>query len=100
MQLPKIVIEFKSKAQSVITRSERGIVAVILKDDTEGAEPFKTYKSLSDVDFTKMSEDSIYSIQHIAANHGYFINDNHVKWGYYFAFVPTEAEHGLDIGAR
>ena len=28
---------------------------------------------------TKMSEDSIYSIQHIAANHGYFINDNHVK---------------------
>ena len=58
MQLPKIIIEFKSKAQSVITRSERGIVAVILKDDTEGAEPFKTYKSLSDVDFTKMSEDN------------------------------------------
>ena len=56
MKLPQIVIEFKSKAQSVIARSERGIVAVILKDDTEGAPAFKIYKSLADVDFTKMSE--------------------------------------------
>lgn len=35
MKLPQILIEFKSKAQSVIERSERGVVAVILKDDTE-----------------------------------------------------------------
>lgn len=56
MKLPQILIEFKSKAQSVIERSERGIVAVILKDDTEGAEAFKIYKSLNDIDFTKMSE--------------------------------------------
>lgn len=56
MNLPKIIIEFKNKAQSVIQRSERGIVAIILKDDTEGAEPFKIYKSLNDIEFTKMSE--------------------------------------------
>lgn len=56
MKLPEILIEFKSKAQSVITRSERGTVAIILKDDTEGAEPFKIYKSLNDVNFTKLSE--------------------------------------------
>ena len=43
MKLPQILIEFKSKAQSIIQRSERGIVAIILKDDTEGAEPFKIY---------------------------------------------------------
>lgn len=56
MKLPQILIEFKSKAQSVIQRSERGVVAIILKDDTEEAEPFKIYKSLNDVDFTKMTE--------------------------------------------
>lgn len=55
MKLPQILIEFKSKAQSIIQRSERGIVAIILKDDTEGAEPFKIYKSLNDVEFTKMT---------------------------------------------
>lgn len=58
MKLPQIIIEFKSKAQSVIQRSERGIVAIILKDDTEGAEAFKIYKSLNDIDFTKMSEEN------------------------------------------
>ena len=31
MNLPQILIEFKSKAQSIIQRSERGVVAVILK---------------------------------------------------------------------
>ena len=56
MNLPQILIEFKSKAQSIIQRSERGVVAVILKDNTAGAIPFSIYKSLSDVDFEKMSE--------------------------------------------
>ena len=36
MNLPQILIEFKSKAQSIIQRSERGVVAVILKDNTAG----------------------------------------------------------------
>lgn len=56
MNLPQILIEFKSKAQSIIQRSERGVVAVILKDNTAGAIPFSIYKSLSDVEFEKMSE--------------------------------------------
>ena len=34
MGLPQILIDFKTKADSVIQRSERGIVALILKDNT------------------------------------------------------------------
>ena len=34
MGLPKILIEFKTLAETLITRSERGIVAVILKDNS------------------------------------------------------------------
>ena len=34
MGLPKILIEFKTLAETIITRSERGIVAVILKDNS------------------------------------------------------------------
>lgn len=35
MGLPEILIEFKSRAVSAIKRSEGGIVALILKDDTQ-----------------------------------------------------------------
>lgn len=55
MGLPQIIITFQSKAQTLIQRSERGIVAVILQDDTEGAEVFAIYNSLADIEFTKMS---------------------------------------------
>lgn len=34
MGLPQILIEFKTKVETAVTRSERGIVAVILADDT------------------------------------------------------------------
>ena len=34
MGLPKILIEFKTLAETIITRSERGIVAVILRDNS------------------------------------------------------------------
>ena len=56
MGLPQINIEFEAKAQSVMIRSERGVVAVILKDDSENAEKFKIYTSLAEVDFSKMNE--------------------------------------------
>lgn len=56
MGLPQIIITFKNKAQTLVQRSERGIVAIILKDDTEDAKDFAIYKSLNDIDFTKMSE--------------------------------------------
>ena len=36
MGLPNILIEFKSKASTAIKRGERGIVAIIVKDETTG----------------------------------------------------------------
>ena len=35
MGLPEILIEFKQKAETAVRRSENGIVAVILADDTK-----------------------------------------------------------------
>ena len=35
MGLPEILIEFKAKAETAVKRSENGIVALILRDDTK-----------------------------------------------------------------
>ena len=48
MGLPKILIEFKTLAETLITRSERGIVAVILKDNSNTALTH-TYGSESEI---------------------------------------------------
>ena len=48
MGLPKILIEFKTLAETLITRSERGIVAVILKDNSNTALTH-TYTRESDI---------------------------------------------------
>ena len=48
MGLPKILIEFKTLAETLITRSERGIVAVILKDNSN-ASLTHTYGSESEI---------------------------------------------------
>lgn len=48
MGLPKILIEFFGKAVSAVTRSSRGIVALILKDDTPTAKS-QEIKSIDDV---------------------------------------------------
>ena len=37
MGLPKILIGFKTLAETLITRSERGVVAVILKDNSNAS---------------------------------------------------------------
>lgn len=50
MGLPEIIIEFKSKGVTAIQRSARGIVAVILKDDTESGEKLSTYTSVLEVE--------------------------------------------------
>ena len=60
MGLPKILIEFKTLAETIIKRSERGIVAVIVKDNSNTAET-QTY--------TKESE--ITKSHYTAANLGY-----------------------------
>jgi len=48
MGLPQILIDFKTKADSVMKRSERGIVALILKDNT-GTFDNKVYTKESEI---------------------------------------------------
>lgn len=50
MGLPEILIEFRTKAVSAVQRSARGIVALILKDDTNTSFDTKVYKSIDEVD--------------------------------------------------
>lgn len=57
MGLPEISIEFKTLSSTAIKRSERGIVAMLLKDDT--AEELRyTYSSLDKVDDSKFTSES------------------------------------------
>lgn len=56
MGLPEILTIFKTKGTTAIKRSERGIVAVVLKDDTAGGKDLTVYKSILDVDFTNYSQ--------------------------------------------
>lgn len=57
MGLPEIVITFKKKASAAIAKSQRGMVAVLLKDDT--AEQFLTpctrWKNVKETEWTKES---------------------------------------------
>ena len=48
MGLPRILIEFKTLAETIIKRSERGIVAVIVKDNSNTAETH-TYTKESEI---------------------------------------------------
>ncbi|KUO75681.1 MAG: phage tail sheath protein [Clostridia bacterium BRH_c25] len=50
MGLPQILIEFKTKGTTAVKRSARGIVALILKDDTDTSFVTKTYGSIAEVD--------------------------------------------------
>lgn len=50
MGLPQILIEFKTLAETIITRSERGVVAVILRDNSNTA---STQIYTSEKDITK-----------------------------------------------
>lgn len=56
MGLPEITVIFKTKGLTAIKRSERGIVACILKDDTEGGQELNVYESVLDVDYTHWTE--------------------------------------------
>jgi len=61
MGLPEITITFSSLASSAIARSQRGVVALILKDDT-GDFDEKVYNSVSDIDSEDWTETNL---QHI-----------------------------------
>lgn len=56
--LPSFSMIFQGKAVSAIERSARGIVAVVLKDDTAGGKDVSTYKKLDAVDFTHWTEEN------------------------------------------
>ena len=62
MGLPEISIEFKTLSSTAIKRSERGIVAMLLKDDTD-EELRYVYTSLDKVDDSKFNEDSKFYIE-------------------------------------
>lgn len=56
--LPEILVVFKSLAVSAIARSARGIVAILLLDDTEGGKDLNVFQSLVDVDHEHWSEEN------------------------------------------
>ncbi|GAB6086489.1 phage tail sheath subtilisin-like domain-containing protein [Alkaliphilus crotonatoxidans] len=58
MGLPTIDIIFKTKSVSAIERSQKGIVALILKDD-QGEFEAREYKALADVDTADWSPESL-----------------------------------------
>lgn len=54
--LPTINMIFSGKGVSAIERSARGIVACILKDDTEGGKEVSVYKKVDEVEFQSWNE--------------------------------------------
>lgn len=56
--LPSFSMIFQGKAVSAIERSARGIVAVVLKDDTEGGKDISTYRKVDAVDFEHWTEEN------------------------------------------
>lgn len=53
--LPQILLEFKTKGLTAIQRSARGIVAVILQDDTADTE-YTVYRSIDEISFLDWTE--------------------------------------------
>lgn len=64
MGLPKILIEFKTLAETIIARSERGIVAVILKDNSNNTETY-TYTQEKDIVKSHYTAANLTFLQHI-----------------------------------
>ncbi len=54
--LPVLNMVFKGLAASAIVRSARGIVLIILKDDTETGKRLSVYGSITDIDFENWTE--------------------------------------------
>lgn len=54
--LPSFSMVFSGKAVSAIERSARGIVAIVLTDDTDGGKDLNIYKKVDEVDFENWTE--------------------------------------------
>jgi hypothetical protein len=63
MGLPEINITFNSLSTSAISRSARGIVALILRDDTEETFTLKEYTTITDIDEDDWTETSLQYIK-------------------------------------
>lgn len=58
MGLPEIFVKFQTAAVSAISRSARGVLAVVVQDATEGGEAEAVYKSLADVPEAKFTPEN------------------------------------------
>ena len=58
MGLPVISVEFKKLASTAVNRSIRGILAVIVQDDTVTSFDYKTYTTLEDVVATDYTDEN------------------------------------------
>lgn len=56
MGLPNFSMIFQGKGVTAIQRSARGIVAMILKDDTEGGKTVNIYRKVDELDFENWTE--------------------------------------------
>lgn len=54
--LPSFSMIFSGKAGTAIERSARGIVAIVLRDGTEGGKELNIYKKIDEVDFENWTE--------------------------------------------
>ena len=50
IKMPKIEINFKQKATSLIERSERGYAILVMRDNTNALFNYKVYKDISEVE--------------------------------------------------
>ena len=57
--LPQVIIDFKTKGTTAIKRSARGIVAMILKNETTDTTKFYKINDISDIPETGLTDDSI-----------------------------------------
>lgn len=58
MGLPEIFIAFETAAVTAITRSARGVLALVLEDDTAGGAAETVYKTLAEVDESHYTADN------------------------------------------
>ncbi|MEC0107269.1 phage tail sheath C-terminal domain-containing protein [Paenibacillus taichungensis] len=63
--LPSIDITFKKLAATLIARSARGVVALIIKDDTDATYALKEYRSASSVEAIKYTAQNIKYIKDV-----------------------------------
>lgn len=112
MGLPQINISFTRAAQTIKQRSERGIVACIIADATEGGAPFKVYSTADEIDFEHLSEKNYEYLKLIFAGNPYKVivlrasadleadlkKLRDIKWNY-FVMPTITAEQAVTVSA-